>query len=348
MPRSFGLICPLLVGCLSLVLACSGEGDTTTDEPGGDAGSAGTTSGVGGSGAGGSAVSTAGSGTAGSGTSGSADNGGTANNEAGTTSGGSEMGGSTNGGSEAGGSTSGGSSSGGAGSANGGSGGAPMEEASIDFARWQLQLPTGSGTSPTTIQPAELLKGFSNDYFYKAADGAQVYMSPKSGITTPGSQHCRTEMREMNPGGGAAAWASSGHHVMTVNGKVTKIGSGSIAIGQLFNGTDSIPLCEMQFTKSNKFVLLYEEAKGGGTTIDLKTSGALGTRYTFTLEMTDGKLRVTINDKEVYTRTPSSGILDNKFYFKAGNYDQSATSGTPDKTPYSVVENYSVKVVHEN
>jgi hypothetical protein len=129
---------------------------------------------------------------------------------------------------------------------------------------------------------------------------------------------------------------------------VLKLGSGSVAVAQLFNGTDSIPLIELQYTTSQKFVLFYEESKGGGEpTVDLKSPVALDTRYTFQLGLSAGKLSVSINGKQVYTRTPSAGILDNKFYFKVGNYDQSSKAGTPSKTPYSIVEVYKVDLVHQ-
>jgi hypothetical protein len=217
----------------------------------------------------------------------------------------------------------------------------------IDFRYWVLQLPTGSGTSPDTISSAELLAGFENDYFYLAEDGGQAFMDPKQGVTTSGSTRCRSEMREQDPNGGNAAWASSGSHTLTVEGAVTKMGSGSITVAQLFNGSDSIPLGELQYTTGHKFSLWYQEAKGSGSGTDLKTSVALGTKYTFQLAMTDGTFTIAINDKQVYSHKPSAGILDNKFYFKVGNYDQSTSAGTPGTTPYSIAEAYKVDVVHQ-
>ena len=172
-------------------------------------------------------------------------------------------------------------------------------------------------------------------------------MDPEQGVTTSGSTRCRSELREQDPSGGDAAWPSAGIHTMTVEGKVVKMGDGSIAVGQLFNQTDSIPLAELQYTKGNEFALYYAEAKGAGSLHDLGTSVALGTRYTFQLAMTDGKLSISINGKQVYTRTPSSGIVDNDFYFKVGNYDQSTSRGTPTTEVYSIVEAYRVDVAHE-
>jgi hypothetical protein len=315
-----------------LVVACSGEADGDKETE---------TLPFGGSDSGGSAVSSAGTASGGSVTAGS-DNGGS-NSIAGSATGG------VTGGASAGGVT------GGSGGDNGGNeviagsaaGGQPYVPGPIDFRQWELQLPIGSGTSPTVIPPADLIAGFSNEYFYIAEDGGQAFMDPEQGVTTSGSTRCRSEMREQALTGKDAAWPSSGTHTMTVEGKVTKMGDGTIAIGQLFNGSDSIPLVELQYSTGHKFSAFYEEAKGQGSTIDLKTTVALNTKYTFQLAMIEGELRISINGKQVYSRKPSSGILDNQFYFKFGNYDQSTSRGTPTTAVYSVVEAYKVDLVHQ-
>jgi Alginate lyase len=192
----------------------------------------------------------------------------------------------------------------GGGTAAGGQGGA---SASIDYSIWVLQLPIGSGTSPTTISSSQLAAGFSNAYFYPASDGGQAFMDPATGITTSGSQHCRTEMRESVAGGGQAAWAASGTNTMTVSGKVLQVGggtSGTVTVGQVFNGDDSIPLCELQYsTGKGGFELLYEEAKGAGSATDLKTPVALNAPYSFVLALSSRVLTVTLNGKQVYMHT---------------------------------------------
>ena len=323
----------LSTSCALLLLACSGAGNGSTDMDGAMVPSGGSAGNGGAALAGSSGSSVA----EGAGTGGAA-GGGVGGNAA--TAGSADVGG---------GGASGGGGAGGSAGAGGGAGvgGAAVNPGPIDFARWVLQLPIGSGTSPTTISSAQLLAGFSNEYFYAADDGGQMYMDPATGITTSGSTHCRTEMREQTPGAGNAAWASSGTNTMTVEGKVVKLGGGSVAVAQVFNSDDSIPLCELQYTSGHKFSLFYEEAKGGGSSTDLKTPVALDTRYTFSLALSAGVLSVTINGKQVYTHTPSAGILSNKFYFKFGNYDQSTSAGTPSKTPYSIVEAYKVDVVHQ-
>jgi len=228
---------------------------------------------------------------------------------------------------------------------------AGTQNATIDFSIWSLQEPSGSGTSPTTISPSQLVAGYSDAYLYKAADGGQAFMDTKTGITTPGSTHCRTELREMTSSGAHAAWAPSGTNTMDVAGKVTLLGGGSngkVTVGQVYNSNDSIPLCELMYSASvGGFVLLYEEAKGGGTVADLKTPVALNTPCRFQLSLTNGVLTVSINGKQVYSHTPSAGILAKKFYFKCGNYDQTTIAGAVTTTPYTIVENHYINVVHK-
>jgi hypothetical protein len=220
----------------------------------------------------------------------------------------------------------------------------------IDFSIWQLQLPAGIGTSPTTLAPAELVAGFSDTYFYREPSGGQMFMDPATGITTSGSQHCRTELREMTPDGKPAAWPSTSTNTMTVSGKILQVGggaSGHVTIGQVFNGTDSIPLCELEYSaKIGGFQLLYEEGKGAGTTTDLAASVALGEPYTFTLALSNGTLTVGVSGKVVFTKTPSAAVAANNFYFKAGNYDQTAIAGSVSTTPYTVVEVDALEVGH--
>jgi len=343
--------------CLCLLLnACSSDATTSMNgEPSADGGSVGSGGNIGSGGS----------------VNGGGSSGGSSNGMAGTNSGGANSNGGSNafGGAEAGGndsvggsaasggvSTGGsgsvaGSSAGGNGSGGGSAGGSGTQPPDIDYSIWVLQLPTGSGTSPTTISSSNLSKGYKDAYFYPGSDGGQTFMDPATGITTSGSQHCRTEMRESKPGGGQAAWSSSGTNTMTVTGKVLEVGAGAggtVTVGQLFNGTDSIPLVELQYsTSAGGFKMLYEEAKGGGKTTDLKTPVALNERYTFSLALTKGQVTVTINGNVVHTQTPSASALSKQFYFKFGNYDQNASAGPITTTPYTIVEAYTVYVVHQ-
>jgi hypothetical protein len=207
---------------------------------------------------------------------------------------------------------------------------------------WLLQLPTGEVINPCAPDSCS-----SRPYYRAAQDGGHIFMVPREGKPTSGSKHCRTEMRE------STSWKASATNSMTVTGQVLRVGRGSkglglVTVGQVFNGTDSIPLAELQYsTKVQGFVLLYEEAKGKGSTTPLKTGIPLKSKYTFTMSLTNNVLTILINGESVHTHRPSTSILENDFYFKYGNYDQTTTAGHPTTIPYTEVENYSVSVVHE-
>jgi hypothetical protein len=217
----------------------------------------------------------------------------------------------------------------------------------FDLSIWSLQLPTGKDTTPDNISTSQLTGGYTSAYFYTdKTDGAMDFMNCQQGITTPNSSHCRTEMREaLN--GNDAAWAWSGNNTMTVTGMVSLNGGGSkghITLGQVFNSTDDIPLCEFEYYGSGTFKLMYEETRGNGSVIDTKVACSLNTQYTFSMSLIDGVLSVNINGKQVYSKTPS--YSGKQFYFKCGNYDQTAVKGTASTTPYSIAKVYALSVVH--
>ena len=169
-------------------------------------------------------------------------------------------------------------------------------------------------------------------------------MDPATGITTANSAHPRTELRESNPAGGAAAWSPSGTNTMTVTGKVLK-GSG-ITIAQVFNGGDGNTLAELQYS-SGGFSLFYEEVRGQGGSTNLGNPTPLNTHYSFTIGFSRNVLTVSINGKQVFSRTPSARILASNFFFKVGDYDQTSTGGPVGTTPHSIVEDYSVALMHQ-
>lgn len=212
----------------------------------------------------------------------------------------------------------------------------------INFSQWYLQEPSGSGTSPTTIPNTTLEKGYSDPYFYIAKDGWQAYMDTQTGITTSGSEHPRCEMHE------ESTWGTSGTNTLTVTGKVTLIDGDTTTVGQIFNNNEGT-LVELQYSKSlGGFKVFYEEVKGSGSYPSQTTVYVpMNTAYTYQLALTGGVAKVTINGTVAFTHTLSSSVSGDQFYFKAGNYDQSATAGAVSTTPYSIVEIGSAVIVHQ-
>ena len=217
----------------------------------------------------------------------------------------------------------------------------------FDLSIWSLQLPTGSGTSPTTIKPMQLAgeSGYSDsNYFYTdKADGAITFMDPAMGITTSGSLHCRTELREM------ANWPATGTNTLTVTGELVQVGggaSGHVSVGQVFDYSTSKPLCELEYYNTGEFKVLLEKTSAGGSA-DFYSLGAqtIGNKYSFTLSLTGTTLTITVNGSTT-TYTPDKSFTGAQFYFKCGAYDQTAIKGVPSITPYTVVKVYSLNVLH--
>jgi hypothetical protein len=223
--------------------------------------------------------------------------------------------------------------------------------ANFDLSTFKLQLPIGSG-SPLEIPPSQLTgdKGFTNDYFYTdATDGyAMTLMVPATGIAFKGSVHPRTEFHEVNPDGSDASWATSGPNIMTITEKVTQV-PGHTAISQIFQAAPapSKPLCELQYFSDGTVQLLLEKTNKGGNT-DLYRIGSVtpGSVYTYSIGLAGTTITVTLNGSSTNLELPAA-FVGEKFFFKFGNYDQTAKPGTPSAIPGTIVKIYALRVTHK-
>jgi hypothetical protein len=213
----------------------------------------------------------------------------------------------------------------------------------FNLAPFSLQLPTGSSGNVTTVSGTSLAAGYTNPpYFYtNSTDGSMVMMDPTQGWTTSGSLHPRVELRE------TAIWPATGTNKLDATVAVTQVPDHT-TIGQIFQGTGpSKPLCELQFTAAGKVQLLLENTnQGGSATIYPIASVPLGTTFNYELSLTGTTITVTVNGT-VQTFTMDSSFDGESFYFKAGNYDQTAVSGTPLTTPGTVVQFYALTLTHQ-
>ncbi|GFZ32496.1 hypothetical protein CSC2_30220 [Clostridium zeae] len=216
----------------------------------------------------------------------------------------------------------------------------------FDLSKWFLQLPTGSSGNVDTVSSAALQgqNGYTNPYYFytDSTDGSMVMMDPKTGWTTSGSQHPRTEFHENTNG-----WSTSGTNILSATAKVTQVPSNT-CIAQIFQAAPapSKPLCELQYKNDGTVNLFLENTnQGGGGTTTQVGSVPLGTKFTYELKLQGTTITVKINGTASTFALPSTFIGEN-FYFKAGNYDQSATSGTPSTTPGTVVKFYALTITH--
>ncbi|TFW20968.1 polysaccharide lyase family 7 protein [Duganella callida] len=219
----------------------------------------------------------------------------------------------------------------------------------FDLNIWQLQLPVGSPGSPETKSPSQLEGGYSSSYFYTDTDGAMTFWCPETGVTTPNSDHPRSELREMNANGSAANWSLSGTHVMNATVKVVKVPS-STAIGQIHIGSalqsglpaSTKPLLELYYRSSGDIVLGIENSPSGGQTPHTLTNIPLNTTFTYQIKATSSTITVSINGVP-YSFAMPAGFTGYGEYFKAGNYIQSNGS---DPNVGALVKFYALSVSH--
>jgi Alginate lyase len=216
----------------------------------------------------------------------------------------------------------------------------------FDLSGWQLQLPIGSTGSPTMISGSQLAgsTGFTDIYFYTdKTDGAMTFMDPTTGVTTSGSLHPRSELREVTNG-----WPTTGTNTETVTVAVTQVPS-TVTIGQIFQSppAPSKPLLELQYLKGGTLQILLENTNQGGSST-FHTVGTVtdGSQFTYELSLTGTTITITI-DGTASTFTLPSSFVGESFYFKCGDYDQTAVAGTPGTTPGTVVKIYALDVVHQ-
>ena len=211
----------------------------------------------------------------------------------------------------------------------------------FNLAPFTLQLPTGSADHPDTVSSSALATFTDSPYFYtNKSDGSMVMADPKQGWTTSGSLHPRVELREN------AIWKTSGTNVLKATVDVVEVPDHT-TIGQIFQGTGpSKPLCELQVTSKGVVKLLLENTnQGGSSTSPEITTVSLGSKFDYELELSGTTITVMANNVVKTFPLPSS-FIGESFYFKAGDYDQSAVEGKPLTTVSTVVQFYALSIKH--
>ncbi|KAJ6785605.1 hypothetical protein PWT90_00477 [Aphanocladium album] len=211
----------------------------------------------------------------------------------------------------------------------------------FDLSHWSLQEPVGDG-SPRQIPSSKLqsCSGYKDEWFStSSSDGAMVLKVPERNkcVTTPNSQHCRSELREQNP----SAWdPKAATNRLFGDVQVIKSSGGEICVGQI-HIDDSIshkPVAELYLNSKGELNLGVQTCRTCGQKRSPVTKLGSGTqRFTYEIRYEKGKLSVGINggaQKEFGTYDLNSP----RSYFKAGNYNQG--------TGATEVHFYQLKVSH--
>lgn len=213
---------------------------------------------------------------------------------------------------------------------------------------WELQLPIGSPGAPTTIPSSQLrgANGYTNAaYFWTDKnDGSMTFWDPEKGVTTPNSNYPRTELREMNADGSAADWPIAGTNKLSADLRIVSV-TKSVCVGQVHLGTggpSTKPLLELYYGSSGNITLGTENSPSGGQTLHSVGHVALGTRWTYVIAISGGRINLTVNGTT--TSYPiASSFKAYRQYFKAGDYNQSASSSTSNGAK---VKFYALTVSH--
>ncbi|KAH0495961.1 hypothetical protein TgHK011_009484 [Trichoderma gracile] len=220
----------------------------------------------------------------------------------------------------------------------------------FDLSVWSLQLPTGSAGKVDTIKSKDLqgCDGYTGPTFFTDKSNGELILTAPGNpdltgcATTSGSEHCRTELREVDPATGQNTdWPPSGTNTLTVTMKVTQADDGShgTAIGQVFAAAASKPLAEMYYSQKGDITVGVKQGPSGGQAITKLGSVPLGTYFTYVMSYSDEVLSISINDKKTTLDTFSWGTPN--CYFKSGNYNQGKTDIT------SEVHIQAIAIVHD-
>lgn len=222
--------------------------------------------------------------------------------------------------------------------------GAELPSEVLDLSDWKVTLPIGEDEDPTEISQPDL-DGYSHDPFFTVSGSGDAvrFRAPVNGVTTGGSGYPRSELREMEDGGGdETEWSStSGTHTLTVREAFTHLPKEKPEVvgAQIHGGDDDVTALrvkgeELWITEgdTSEHHLITDEYE-------------LGTVFELKYVVSGGEIEVYFNG-ELETTLDHS---DPTNYFKAGAYTQAdcEKSSPCSEDNYGEVEIHDLKVTHE-
>ncbi|KAJ2977308.1 hypothetical protein NQ176_g4442 [Zarea fungicola] len=197
----------------------------------------------------------------------------------------------------------------------------------FDLSIWKLQLPTGEEGHPDSINADQLqgCSGYKSDVFYTDDDGTLVMKVPGSPsssgcVTTPNSDHCRTELRENSPD----KWSpSSETNRLFGDLVVTQIDDDRVVVGQIHidGAISSKPVCELYYSTSGDLRMGVNKCTTCSQASFAVGNVPVGQRFTYEIRYESDQLSVSING-ESFQQLDTFDLNSPDSYFKAGNYNQ--------------------------
>ena len=252
----------------------------------------------------------------------------------------------------------------------------------VDLSHWYVTIPAGEGKGGAIrVEPPAILDYANNEvlkpYMYNdSTSGALVFHAYPTDATTPNSKYSRSELREqMEPGNNNVNWTfAQGGYLkakMAMNevskgkdGKYHKVIIAQIhgrlsdeqrdLIGQKDNnappilkiywdkGKIRVKTKELKFKGVDNKGILFKEAWTDDKGRNFEEEVGFK-KFTLEIEVTDGKMVVSLNKNEFFVYDNPSikrwGIFEN--YFKVGTYFQ-----TRDEGAFAKVNLYELEVSH--
>jgi hypothetical protein len=195
------------------------------------------------------------------------------------------------------------------------------------LAGWQLTLPeAGPNGHAATVKPARLTPPWLTD----DGSGNLVFWAPVNGVTTPNSEHARTELDSLTD-----FRAGTGRHVLTASVAVSQVPKEvpEVIIGQIHGAADisSVPFVMLFYAGGAVKVVVKQEQSGtAGTDYPLLTDVPLNARFDYGItDNGDGSLTFTASYGG--QTASASGPVPAAFAgasvrFQAGAYQQASST----------------------
>ena len=198
----------------------------------------------------------------------------------------------------------------------------------IELSTWNLCIPVG--TPAMTIDTAQLLDGYQDDYF--SPGNTLTFWAPVTGSTTANAKYPRSELRETKDGCLHNWSCADAHHFLRAALQVTQVpASGKIVIGQIHCANSTQPLLKVEYqyksaTQNGEIVAKFRRSPDAEIeVISLAQRIALRQRFSYSLHLSPGgTLSVNTCDQhwEASLDRQWQGL---PLYFKAGVYTQDNT-----------------------
>ncbi len=237
----------------------------------------------------------------------------------------------------------------------------------FNFGIWKLQLPVdiyggnggvnGSQFESAEVSSSVLDSGFSDPYFYLNGANQIVFTAPANGATTSpgsGSNHTRSELRELYTGTGADAnsdWNSTIGGTMTASVQVASVAPASpeATIGQIHGQSATFVVLQYRTSGTISLQLYATPTATSSTNTTLLSGVSLNDAITYTLQYSGNTVTATVNDvtKGTSSTTPFSvpSWAGQPVYFKVGAYHDATNTGNGAGDQTQVIVK-SVSVTH--